>query len=50
MQAVPSEDAGGMTPPVWLLLSRYVRPLAEIDALRAARPTAGGPDLAESGR
>jgi uncharacterized protein YciI len=35
VQAVPSEDADGMTPPVWLLLSRYVRPLAEVDALRA---------------
>ncbi len=25
-----------MTTPLWLLLSRYVRPLAEVDALRAA--------------
>ena len=25
----------GMTAPVWLLLSRYVRPLADVDALRA---------------
>jgi len=24
----------GMTAPVWLLLTRYVRPLADVDALR----------------
>jgi uncharacterized protein YciI len=25
----------GMTAPLWLLLTRYVRPLAEVDALRS---------------
>jgi len=30
-----SRMLAGMTPPVWLLLTRYVRPLADVDALRS---------------